>query len=325
MRYYNLTFGSDNFTLDEENPFGLDINFQIQATTDASALIPTVLEIINAPMDYFTKKADAMMDNFVILNAGIKRSCLTEAQNITTNPYEQPLLYGKVSSSFSQWELTDTRASLMLNAAPRKFETVTFTVNKGEVVALKAATFLNQILSGDSSLVFMIDESVYAVTLQNVNSITYNYPGPNNTTFQDIIKNVSQWLKNFNLKIKAENNIRTIYWDGAEVEIPKEFVLVDPSMLLTQPTYCDAANVQLEMALNPNVKLGSTILIPTDINLFSGTVIGDLPGVLVRSATDAKILRNGYYKVNQVIHRGQSRNPDPRAWATTVTCIYQGM
>lgn len=330
MRFYELTINgsaaNESFVLNENNPFGLDINFQIQATSDASSVLPTVIEVINAPIDFFTnsQQTSGVKPTTIILKAGIKSDPTLKHQGIYTNPVQQPLLYGQISSAFSQFEYTDTRASFTVNALPRKFENVSFTINKGQPIASAVAQFLTQRFA-TAGCIFAVDTLAQGVTLQNANSITYNYPGANTSTFQDLIKNLTMWLRPFGLCINLDNNKYTIFGTGEKFKGGFTSVeIVDATSLLTQPNYSAPGQVQLDIALNANIRLGTAIVIPTSVPMFSGSLLGDFAGNILRSATDAKILRQGVYIATQVIHRGESRNPDPRAWSTQVTATVAG-
>ena len=325
MRYYSLQIlGSENrnFSLNQDNPWGINLSFNIKSFSNLSNSMPTTIELLNAPLQFFTD-TENLKGAKVILTAGIKPCGYTQAQKLKIPMSFQPLLYGQINSSFANWELTETRVSLQINGASIEYDDLTFTLNRGDVIANVVSVYLNRISSTyNMGLLFKVDPSAYNEIFQNSSSIPYRFVNDVSNKKTDLLAKASEFLSNFGLLLKQESSIITIYRDLKFDLSNLSIVTVDPSQLITQPVYSGPNQVTLELGLDSRISLGSLIFIPTKLNLFSGSLLDDVSGVILRSATDAKILKQGYYRALDVMHTGDSRNLSAKAWSTYVRCSF---
>lgn len=326
MRYYSLYIqdGGDTLNLNENNPWGINVNFEIKSFSDVRATAPTVIEILNAPLDFFTD-TEKFKGKQIIFVAGIQRCPFTDNQKLIMPLNNRPLLYGQISSVYATWAATETRITLQVNSTQTNVDYLTFTLNRGDIIAVKVAEYLNQIsVDYEMGLLFEVAPSALNVTLQNMTSLPYRFINDMYNVKVDIVAKAADFLRPFRLLMKQENSIITIYSEE-DLSVPPGVILVDSTQLLTQPVYEGPEIASLEIGLDPRISLGSMIYINSDITLFSGSLLGDVAGAILKSATDAKILKQGYYQVLDVLHKGDSRNSSPQAWSTNVRCSFKGI
>lgn len=324
MRFYELKINAPDceFVLDEKHSFGLGIFFKIQSTMQADNVIPTQIEIINAPLTLFTK-TETLHGKTLALRAGIKESPITKKQKLQVSSVVEPLFVGKISNVFSTWSGTETRISIQLNSPNLTKNNVTFALNRGDVVAQKVAEFLTNNLK-DSGCNFKVDNSALNVLFENSSSINFRLASYHKG-YLNIIKEVCNFMRSYDLYLLNKGNEYIIYKRGADEKITtlsgSSVVSVTPDMLLTQPVYADVARISLELSLNSAIKLGTKIRLTNDVQTMSSSLLGDSAGLILKSITDAAILKQGSFNVVECYHNGDSRNPNARAWATNVLCV----
>lgn len=324
MRYYSLqVLGTGfNYKLDSDNPFGLDVVFRIQSTSSVLAALPSTFEIINGDIELFSETKE-LVGSRVIFNAGIASAPYLKHQNIIPTVNLTPLFFAQVDASFASWELTENRCVLAFSSCRPMPMDNAFVLNKGDMVASVAAKYLERnLLRNDYTATVLIANNALNVSYDNEGSIPFQFAkgGDNN-----LILKLAQFLRQFKLDIdyQASINTYTIYSIDSgltDTSVTGDIVILNPTCLLSQPVWENASKVTLEMILDPRVTLGSKLFLPTNIELFSDT--SGFGNTILKSAVDARILKNGYYKVVEVMHIGDSRNTDPKSWSTVCKCVF---
>lgn len=326
MRYYNLQILGlgKKYVLDEKNPWGLDVVFTIQSSMSVSQALPSTFEILNGDITLFSNTQE-LKGKQVIFNAGIKNAPYLKNQQISPTTNLLPLFFAQIDASFASWEFTENRCVMAFSSSRPMASDNTFVMKKGDIVAKVVAEFLIKNLTRNGyKAPVIVEENALNTVFNNNSSIPFQFNGDKRSS-NDLIQKIAQFLKQFNLDIKYKANVNEYRIYSTKEQLINLFslsppVLLHPTSLLSQPVWEDASKVTLEMALDPRVVLGSKLFLPTNLELFSNNT--GFGNILLKSAMDARIIKNGYYDVIEVMHIGDSRNTDTKAWSTVCKCVF---
>lgn len=228
------------------------------------------------------------------------------------NPGQQGLLIrGKIFPALGNWVGTDMTLDLYI-PVPVGGPTVPTAANIIHKVPanMKLATPLKQTLQTafpnftinvdkiSDKLVRAYDQQGFYQTLGQYASFIFNLS-------KDIIKD-----KNY-LGVHLWVNGKTINaYDGTEKKNGKQIYAVD---LIGQPIWTGVKTMQFKTVMRGDIKINDDVTLPKTLATLTSNAA--LPG-----ANQSNIIQ-GTFKVQQMRHTGNFRQPDWPSWATTFDCI----
>src|SRR5271156_6495550 len=223
------------------------------------------------------------------------------------------LAVGKIYQAFGNWSGVDMTLDLIINPdagtqdVPKN---ISFNWKSGQLLSLALAVTLGvafpnakQMINISSNLVLSNDEPGFYWTL---------------TGFAQYVKNLSQSIIGGNYPgVEIVFKQDQIYvFDGTTQNTPLQLAFED---MVGQPTWIDAATVNVALVMRSDLYVGQFIKFPTALT--APYVLTSTPAAAPNAPSRNKSAFQGNFLVTVVHHFGSSRQPDAASWVTMINAV----
>jgi hypothetical protein len=320
----------------QNDPGALNLILDAPVTTFARPLGATMLELWGIPIQTISN-ANNLNNKLISVQAGFKPGLPLATQ--ASEKQSGPIINGYILQAFGNWIGTNMTLNLVVVPGTPRQQTQTAATAAQQPAAATNTTrpplgsptapvdFHFNMPVGTSMRVAI--ENTLATALPNftrqIRISTILAPGPRNfvsrsfSEFAQTIKTLSQQLvtiENYpgvDLTLTPNNSI--LATDGTE-----EVKRIDISYLdlIGQPTWIEPLKIQFKCPMRADLQVGYNITLPK--GRFYGIQPGDpnLPrDYRFQSA------QQGTFRIIELRHVGNFRQPDANSWVTVVTCAFR--
>lgn len=226
------------------------------------------------------------------------------------NPNQQGLVFeGQIQQGYGNW--MGTQQSIDLICIPFIYDDpTTLSPTKNIVFTGKAGQAMGDVIKTTLEIAF----PSRTVTVNVSGDVILQTDQPayfsNMLQFAQFVRSLSQAIKGgtyTGIEITFRENSIVVY-DGTEITTPKDISYLD---LMGQPTWFAPAQIQVSTVMRGDLAVGEFIRLPQTSGIIQ-------PGSF--SQFRDKSIFQGVFRIDDIRHVGNSRNPEGTAWITTLQC-----
>lgn len=320
LRAFELRIGpnpKDTLTFGMNNPSGLGIKFSITFFDDAeSSSIPNTIEVFNCDTKFY-KNAKSYIGKTLSLAAGFDKSVFATKAGYTRFGLSN-LYSGKITavipnySNFTSPSVIFAMSGSYTSYTDGIFKTLS--LDGPQISVYKIIDWLEQYKAPG----IVIKPNVEILTASTLSTSTITISA--NTMTEALNK-----LQYFGISSQLSKNTLTLGYrtpgtlSGADQYLQafgaKKLVAEE---LVSQPQIINRVTSQVTTALRGDIGLGDYVNLPG--NLLSSLNSTDFSSVNILK-TDLAVFAGGTFQVTGVNHLGDSRNPSPESWVTSLKLL----
>lgn len=320
LRAFKLKIGldpRDTLTFGMDNPSGLGIKFSLAFFDGAeSSSIPNTVEVFNCDTKFY-KNAKSYIGKTLSLAAGFDKSVFAIKAGYTK--FNLSNLYsGKITSVIPNYSsFTDPSVIFAVSGSYTSYTDKTFKaleLNGPSLSAYKIVNWLEQYKAPG----VVIKPSTEMLTLHTLSTSTVTISASTMTEALDK-------LESFGINSSLSKNTITLGYKapgmlGGALQYLQAFAAkkLIAEELVSQPQIINRVTSQVTTALRGDINLGDYVSLPG--NLLSSLGNTDFSSVNVLSSNLA-VFAGGTFQVTGVNHLGDSRNPSPESWVTSLKLL----
>lgn len=319
MRYYKLKIGPNGslltLQLDEEHPIAPRITFNIQSVSDANVFVPSIIQIFNLPLAFFTA-AKQLLNQELILEAGIKSSPLTSFVGMKTSTHGM-IFKNKVTSVVPDFDGRNVNLSLYcadigsVSNSSSSNNVVEVVVPSGKSMGEGYQSFFQKLL-GDLYTVELTTKA--RGEMKVINSSKTDMKINHSNVFEAIAH-----MKNYGLCVAINSNVFRIFFEDELEELARAEYRPSPANFITQPTWSKTTSIAVTFSLDGDIQVLKKLKIPDNLltSVAPLTQAGDTMSTYSTSYGVKSIL-GGDFLIQTVWHRGDSRGTTAESWVTEI-------
>ena len=354
MRFYEITITDPQTSKTQvytsyvngvNDPGALNIIFDLNVVPFARTLGPSMIEIWGIPLQSISQASNLNNKN-ILVKGGFKKGLPL------ANPAQSGVLAeGFIVQAFGNWQGTDMTLNLIMlpgqvrpssattaaassvnaSSASANNATVAVTAQSSAVPAdpsrVPTGTLQTQI---NGQFVYPKNSSMAAAVSNFLTSAMPGYTVDVNISSQLVwpydqagsfatVEAFARWLKGFTQMLLGGT------YSGVDIRlVGTTFTVYDNSTkntniefrdLIGQPTWIQPKTIQFKCPLRADLSVGNMVTLPPGY-------YGVSPGqALTQQNLRDTSAQKGQYKITELHHFGNFRQPDANSWATLVTCV----
>ena len=293
------------------------LNIEIDATVYPFAVPQggSALKVCGVSLTEIGQRSQ-LADKIIEVSAGMQKGL-----PLVTPSQAGVIFRGKIFQAFGNWQGTEQSLDFVVWPDEGTAESP-----KNIVVNWVGGTLLSEALQATLAVAFP--------DLKISINISPNLTVPNDQVgVYQTLTQLAQYVKGITSKISVSSNYAGVdiamspnkinVFDGTVTPASTTIAFKD---LVGQPTWIDAATINLPLVMRSDLSIGDTIMLPTGTLGTPYTLTSSsaaLPNTPATVTTKNSINFNGTFIVSEVHHFGNYRQPDANSWVTVVDAIAQ--